>query len=79
MKLPIPIISQEVTQGLEERSKIEQELYLSVKGFSDEAKTICQRHRDAALEDPPPSSSLSDSGLSTDPTKIYRRIMDLDQ
>lgn len=62
MKLPIPIISQEVTQGLEERSKIEQELYLSVKGFSDEAKTICQRHRDAALEDPPPSSSLSDSG-----------------
>lgn len=79
MKLPIPIISQEVTQDLEERSKIEQELYLSVKGFSDEAKTICQRHRDAALEDPPPSSSLSDSGLSTDPTKIYRRIMDLDQ
>lgn len=58
MKLPIPIISQKVTQDLEERSKIERELYLSVKGFSDEAKTICQRHRDAALENP--SSSLSD-------------------
>lgn len=58
MKLPIPIISREVTQDLEERSKIERELYLSVKGFSDEAKTICQRHRDAALENP--SSSLSD-------------------
>lgn len=59
MKLPIPIISRQVTQDLEERSKIERELYLSVKGFSDEAKTICQRHRDAALENPP-SSSLSD-------------------
>lgn len=66
-----------LSKALEERSNRSISLREGSQWRSEDNLSATKSRR-LALEDPSPSSSLS-GRVSTDPTKIYRRIMDLDQ